>query len=241
MSYGKNFLNKKIGIKPMIQMFHVHKTYQKDIHALVDVSINVRAGEFFIINGPSGAGKTTLLKVLMGIEPFDKGEIIVNGRNLNRLRKSKLPYLRREIGVVFQDFKLLDRLTVYDNIALVLKVIGMREKEIKRKVRYIAWQVGLYDKLFLTPPKLSGGEKQRAAIARALVNEPRLVLADEPTGNLDPIMASDIMQLLSEINASGTTILMATHNPELMAQYGERGIHLDKGRVTGEFISKSLI
>jgi len=216
----------------MIQFFRVYKTYPGNIRALANISFKIEQGEFVFVTGPSGAGKTTLLKLIIRAERPDQGEIVVNKRNVARLRHSQIPALRREIGFVFQDFKLLNHKSVYDNIALVLRAVGHNKREIPKRVRQVLRVVGLEDwVLKQLPLKLSGGEQQRVAIARALLNTPAIILADEPTGNLDPDLTMEIMDLLEKVNALGTTVVVATHNTGLVAQYNKRTIPLYRGRV----------
>jgi cell division transport system ATP-binding protein len=218
----------------MIQMFHVEKAYAKDSAALVDINLNIDKGEFVFLTGPSGAGKTTLLKLIFAGEFATRGQILIGGRNIARIRASSIPYLRRNVGVVFQDFKLLPSRTVFQNVAFALEVIGERQSEIKRKVFAVLKQLGLQHKLHQTPPRLSGGEQQRVAIARAIVNDPAILLADEPTGNLDPEMALDIMQILNDINARGTTVVVATHDVSILSRFHYRCLHLVRGRLVSE-------
>jgi len=215
----------------MIQFFHVYKYYLKGSAALEDIGLQIEKGEFVFITGPSGAGKTTLLKLMFLAELPTKGQILVNGYNLTRLRKSAIPYLRRNIGVVFQDFKLLYDRTVFDNVSLTLTVLGLSKKEIKKKIWEILKMVGLQYKLNAYPLRLSGGEQQRISIARALVNEPAILLADEPTGNLDPDLTVDVMRLFEEINIKGTTVVIATHDKNLISSYNKRVINLEHGRI----------
>ena len=226
-------------------MFHVQKAYAKDSPALSDINLNIDKGEFVFLTGPSGAGKTTLLKLIFAQEFATKGQILIGGRNIARIRASSIPFLRRNIGVVFQDFKLLPTRTVFENVAFALDVIGERPSEIKRKVYAVLKQLGLHHKLDKTPPKLSGGEQQRVAIARAIVNDPAILLCDEPTGNLDPEMASDIMNILNDINARGTTVVVATHDVSILNRFHYRRLHLNRGRLTefapGAYISDPSI
>lgn len=191
----------------------------------------VDKGEFVFLTGPSGAGKTTLLKLLFCAERATRGQILVNGRNIARIRESSIPYLRRNIGVVFQDFKLLNNRTVFENVALALDVIGAKRKEIKSKVWKILKLVGLQHKINTKPLRLAGGEQQRIAIARALVNDPAILLADEPTGNLDPDLTIEIVNLLKDINARGTTVMIATHDRSLVEKLHKRTLILDKGKL----------
>ncbi|MEE8546854.1 MAG: cell division ATP-binding protein FtsE [bacterium] len=218
----------------MIQLFHVSKWYQKDVPALQDTNILIPKGEFVFITGASGAGKSTLLKLLFGDERPTSGQILVHGRNIARLPKSKIPTLRREIGVVFQDFKLLSSRNVFDNVALALEVLGMPRREIGRRVFSMLKRLGIHHKMRSNPLTLSGGEQQRVAIARALVNEPLIVLADEPTGSLDQEVSEHIMNIFSDVNARGTTVVIATHNLDMVKTMGRRVIHLEKGRIVQE-------
>jgi len=215
----------------MIQTFHVYKHYSQESVALSDMTLNIDKGEFVFLTGPSGAGKTTLLKLIFREERPSQGQILVNGRNVSAIPEAKIPFLRRSIGVVFQDFKLLMQKTVFENVALVLKVMGVHKSERKRRGYQILKQVGLQHKIHSYPMQLSGGEQQRVAIARALVNEPIILLADEPTGNLDPALAFEIMSLFQEINARGTTVLVATHDRELITHMEKRVIYLKGGRL----------
>jgi cell division transport system ATP-binding protein len=215
----------------MIQLFHVYKHYLKGNVALEDINIQIEKGEFVFITGPSGAGKTTLLKLIFLAEQPTKGQLIINGYNITRLKRSAIPFLRRNIGVVFQDFKLLPDRTVFENVALTLAVRGISGKEIKKKVWETLKMIGLQHKLNAYPLRLSGGEQQRVAIARALVNEPAILLADEPTGNLDPDLTNDIMRLFEEINIRGTTVVVATHDKNLISSYNKRVITLEHGRL----------
>ncbi len=218
----------------MIRMGEVHKHYQKDYSALKGVSLHVEKGEFVFITGPSGAGKTTLLKLIYCEEQADRGEIQVNGLNLSRLRRGSIPYLRRNIGVVFQDFKLIRSKSVFDNIAFALRVIGTTKKEMKRRAWDVLRRVGLQHKINSYPLRLSGGEQQRVAIARALVNDPVILIADEPTGNLDAGVAEEIMEILNEIHLRGATVLVATHNLEMVKRMKKRVIRLENGRCVAD-------
>lgn len=214
----------------MIQMFNVYKVYSNNHSALIDISLHIKKGDFVFVTGPSGAGKTTLIKLIFRAEKATRGQIIVKGINLAKIKESRIPHHRRNIGIVFQDFKLLNNRTAYENVVFALEVTGTRRKEIKRK----AWQalklVGLQNRLDTTPLGLSGGEQQRIAIARAIVNNPTILLADEPTGNLDSEITQDIMELFKNINERGTTVVIATHNKNLAHQYSNKHIVLDKGR-----------
>jgi cell division transport system ATP-binding protein len=215
----------------MIQVFHLSKEYGKYRHALADVSFTIHKGEFVFLTGPSGAGKTTLLRLLFRDELPSEGQIIVNGRNIVARPNSKLPYFRRTVGIVFQDFKLIGRKTVFENLAFVQNILGTPSQEQKRRAYQVLKQVGLHYRMNAYPSELSGGEQQRVAIARALVNEPQLLLADEPTGNLDPALSAEIMQLFAEINLRGTVVLIATHDVELIRRMGKRVLTLDHGRL----------
>ncbi len=217
----------------MIQAFHVSKQYDRDSVALSDVTLDVPKGEFCFLTGPSGAGKTTFLKLVFREELPSSGQILVGGRNVTAIPAGQIPELRRSIGVVFQDFKLLKRKTILENVAFVLRILSVPAREQKRRAFAALKSVGLHHKMHAYPLQLSGGEQQRVAIARALINEPVLLLADEPTGNLDPEMAQEIMLLFQEVNARGTTVLVATHDKEMIQRMGKRVITLEKGRVQG--------
>jgi cell division transport system ATP-binding protein len=216
----------------MIQAFHVYKQYDRDSNALTDVTLHVKKGEFCFLTGPSGAGKTTFLKLVFREELPSQGQIIVGGRNVTAIPDHQIPALRRAIGVVFQDFKLLKRKTILENVAFVLRILGVPPKEQKRRAFAALRAVSLHHKMHAYPLQLSGGEQQRVAIARALINEPMLLLADEPTGNLDPDMAMAIRTLFQDVNARGTTVLVATHDREMIARMGKPVITLEKGRVS---------
>ncbi|MBP1709161.1 MAG: cell division ATP-binding protein FtsE [Deltaproteobacteria bacterium] len=220
----------------MIQMFHVYKNYSPKYSALSDISLKIEKGEFVFIFGPSGAGKSTLLKLILGAEHPSKGQIIVNGMNFGRIKKSTLPLLRRRMGFVFQDFKLLNHRTVFDNVGLALEVVGLKKTDIKRKVQQVLKHVGLLSRINTVPLVLSGGEQQRVAIARAIVNEPALLLADEPTGNLDAELTKEIMKLFKIINAWGTTIVIATHDKNLLNFNPTKVVALEKGKIKGVFV-----
>lgn len=219
------------GDGPMVILDHVTKVYGPNAVGLDDVSLTIDSGEFVFLVGPSGSGKSTFIRLL--IKEFDptEGTITVGGRNLSRLRRSKVPYLRRAIGCVFQDFKLLASRTVYENVAYALQVIGENPRGIRRKVPEILSLVGLSEKADRYPNELSGGEQQRVSIARAFVNHPRLLIADEPTGNLDPETSIGIMQLLYRINRTGTTVIMATHDREMVDKMQMRVIALEDGKL----------
>jgi cell division transport system ATP-binding protein len=216
----------------VIKIVHVTKSYAEGAVALRDVSFEVGRGEFVFITGPSGSGKSTLLRLLLRRELPTAGQILVNGRNVVALPSKKVPELRRSIGVVFQDFKLIRRKTALENVAYVLNVAGIPRAEQKRRAYLALKGVGLQHRLNVTPEVLSGGEQQRVAIARAVVNDPELLLADEPTGNLDPDLAVEIMRLFREINARGTTVVVATHDRDLIRRMQRRTIVLDHGKVS---------
>lgn len=215
----------------MIRLFHVTKRYSRDDIALDDISLALDKGEFAFLTGPSGAGKSTLMKLLFAAERPTDGRIIVAGHDLARLRAQSVPILRRNIGVVFQDFRLLPRRTVYDNVALALEVLGQPRARIRRRVETVLNQVGLGHKTDALPLRLSGGEQQRVAIARALVSEPAVLLADEPTGNLDAALSREIMGLFADAQLRGTTVLVATHDINLLRAFGKRVIALERGRI----------
>jgi cell division transport system ATP-binding protein len=217
----------------MIRVFDVYKTYDQHTSALAALSLHVDQGEMVFLTGPSGAGKTTLLRLLYGAEQPEQGQIIVNGRNIARLQRRHLPDLRRSLGLVFQDFKLLPDRTAFDNIAFVLRAVGAPSREIRQRVTRLLYHVGLSHQRDVPARQLSGGEQQRVAIARALVNTPQLVLADEPTGNLDPEMTREIMRLFVQMHQHGTTVLIATHDQTLLSHTDYRVLTLRSGRLVG--------
>ncbi len=212
-------------------MFHVSKAYAAGSFALRDVSLEFRRGEFVFLTGPSGAGKTSLLKLLFSAEEPTEGQIVVLGRNIVRLGQAAIPRLRRRIGVVFQDFKLLPRRTIEENVALSLEVVGTPRRVTRAKVFAMLKQLGLQHRRYHHPLSLSGGEQQRVAIARALVNEPEILLADEPTGNLDPDLTLEIMGLIASAATRGTTVVVATHELDLVSRYGKRIVRLHAGGI----------
>ena len=226
----------------MIQLFQVTKSYDASGQALKDITLKIAKGEFLFITGSSGAGKTTLLKLIFCAERATKGQILINQVNIARLRDSSIPVLRRNIGVVFQDFKLLNTRSVFDNVALALEVMWAGNKSIRKKVFETLKMMGLQHKMNQLPIRLSGGEQQRVCIARALVNDPLILLADEPTGNLDPDLTIEIMNIFKDVNARGTTVIIATHDKSLMATYDKRRIMLEKGRLVrgGEMAEKGF-
>lgn len=215
----------------MIDLRQVSKTYPSGVKALDGVNLHINKGEFVFVVGHSGAGKSTLIKTLLREEKPDEGEIEVNGRDLVHMKGKEIPYFRRTIGVVFQDFRLIPTMTVFDNVAFALQVTGVPRRYIRRRVPYILDLLGLADKYKHYPPELSGGEQQRVALARALVNNPDLLIADEPTGNIDPELSYNIVELLDEINKTGTTILMVTHEHELVSHFHHRTVMLENGRI----------
>jgi cell division transport system ATP-binding protein len=224
----------------MIRLFHVTKAYPGDAPALDDVSLQVEKGEFVFLTGRSGAGKSTLLRLLFGAEKATSGQVMVDGQNVAHLDRRSVAHLRRRIGVVFQDFKLLPRRTVFDNVSLAQQVVGTDPREIKRKAALLLRYVGLGERAHMIPNRLSGGEQQRVAIARALAGDPSLLLADEPTGNLDAERAADIMELLAQVNARGTTVLVATHDRQMLARYANRRILvLERGRIAADGLLES--
>ncbi len=215
----------------MIEFSEVTKSYSVGTHALRGITMQIEDGEFAFLIGPSGSGKSTIIKLITGELKPTSGSVHVNGYSLERIRKREVPYLRRTVGVVFQDFRLIETKTVYENVAFAMRAIGAREQEIRDRVPYILDLVGLESKTRRHPTELSGGEQQRLAIARALVNNPSTIIADEPTGNLDPAMSMEIMSLLQEINNLGTTMLVVTHDRDLVERFGKRVIAINDGVV----------
>ena len=218
----------------MISITNASKAYNKNSRVLDDVSLEIKAGEFASIVGQSGAGKTTLVKVLIGEERLDAGQVVVGDWDITKISKREVPYLRRQIGVIFQDFKLLPKKTLAENVAFALEVSGSSRYKIKKIVPSVMKIVGLEDKKGRYPHEVSGGEKQRAAIARALVHQPRILLADEPTGNLDALNANEIIDLLLRINKFGTTVILVTHNKDVVNHLNKRVITMDDGRVISD-------
>ena len=218
----------------MIEFTNVVKSYSVGTQALKGVSMQIEDGEFAFMVGASGSGKSTIIKLITGELQPTSGQIHVNGYSLERIRKREVPYLRRTVGVVFQDFRLIANKTVYENVAFVMRAIGAREREIRERVPYVLELVGLDTKTRRHPGELSGGEQQRLAIARALVNNPSTIIADEPTGNLDPARSLEIMSLLAEINNLGTTMLVVTHEKELVERIPKRVIAINDGRIISD-------
>jgi cell division transport system ATP-binding protein len=221
----------------MIHFYHVTKRFDAYSTALHDVTFHIEKGEFVFLTGPSGAGKSTLLKLILRQIRPSEGQIIVNGRNLNAMKRRHLPYFRREIGMVFQEFKLIERMTVFENLSFILTVIGLTAKEHKKKVYGVLRAVGLQHKMNYYPLQLSGGEQQRVAIARALINDPLMLIADEPTGNLDPDMAHEVVEIFNAANLRGSTVLLATHDRDLIERSNRRVIALDHGAIVEEKVA----
>ena len=219
----------------MVQMNNVTKVYESsNTVALDNVDLTINEGEFVFLVGPSGSGKTTLMKLITGEVFASSGQVIVNDFDMTNIRRSKLPKVRRSLGVIFQDFRLIDNMTVYDNVAFVMRVVGAAPKDIKKRVPYVLELVGLEGREKRLPNELSGGEQQRVAIARALANNPRMIVADEPTGNLDPVRSLELMLLFEKINEMGTTILVVTHEKELVNAFAKRVITIDGGHVISD-------
>ena len=219
----------------MVEMKNVTMVYESSgTEALDSVSFSIDEGEFVFLVGPSGSGKTTLMKLITGEIRAKSGKIIVNDFDMRKIKRRKLPKVRRTLGVVFQDFRLIENMNVYDNVAFAMRVVGARRREIRDRVPYVLDLVGLAGREKRMPDELSGGEQQRVAIARALVNDPRMIVADEPTGNLDPVRSLELMLLFEKINEMGTTILVVTHEKELVNALGKRVIALDNGKVISD-------
>ena len=218
----------------MVRMTNICKAYENGTKALKGVNASIDDGEFIFLVGPSGSGKSTIIKILTGEIAPTLGEISINGYDLNTIKPAQMPFLRRTLGVVFQDFRLIDKKNVYDNVAFAMRAVGASGKDIKRRVPYVLELVGLDTKTRRKPSELSGGEQQRVAVARALVNNPRLIIADEPTGNLDPSRSLEIMMLLERINKLGTTVLVVTHEKDLVNRFSKRVIAIDGGRVISD-------
>lgn len=215
----------------MIHLENVSKVYPNGTEALKNISLSIQKGEFVFIVGSSGAGKSTFLKLLIHEETATFGKIQVNGHDLMKIKRRKVPYLRRTMGIVFQDFRLIDKMNVYDNVAFAMRVIGTPEKQIKKRVCEVLRLVGLHGKEKRRPNELSGGEQQRVSLARALVNRPETIIADEPTGNIDPERSHEIMKMLADINNSGTTVIIVTHEHDLVEEFGGRIIRIDDGEI----------
>ncbi len=221
-------------VKPIIEFRGVSKTYQTGTHALEDVNIKINSGEFVFVVGSSGAGKSTFMKLIMREEKANTGKIVVNGFDLTKMKRKSVPMLRRTMGIVFQDFRLIPNMNVFDNVAFAMHVVGADSRNIRREVSKALSLVGLGHKARSMPNQLSGGEQQRVGLARALVNSPDLIIADEPTGNVDPNMSYEIVSLLTEINKRGTTVLMVTHDHNLVRDFHHRVIMLDGGKIVAD-------
>ena len=222
----------------MIRLTEVYKEYPNGTRALNGLDLEIRDGEFVFMVGPSGSGKSTVIKLLTGEVVPTGGKLMVNGFNLNNIAEWQIPHLRRTLGVIFQDFRLIEKKSVYDNMVFAMRVVGASQREIKKRIPYVLRLVGLEGKSSRLPDELSGGEQQRVAIARALVNNPDTIIADEPTGNLDPKRSLEIMTLLKRINELGTTVLVVTHEKDLVNRFDERVVMLEKGRVISDGVGK---
>ena len=218
----------------MIRLTDIHKEYQNGTKALKGVSLQIDDGEFVFLVGPSGSGKSTIIKLITAEIEATRGKLMVNGYNLRDISENQIPLMRRTIGVVFQDFRLIEKKTVYENIEVAMRAVGATTREIQRRIPYVLDLVGLMGKGGRLPTQLSGGEQQRVAIARALANNPSVIIADEPTGNLDPARSLEIMSLLEKINDMGTTILVVTHERELVNRFGKRVVAIESGRIISD-------
>ena len=219
----------------MIRFVDVHKEYDNGTEALRGLDLTIDDGEFVFLVGPSGSGKSTVIKLLTREEPVSNGRVMVNGYNLNNMKNWQVPYMRRTLGIIFQDFRLIDKKTVQENLEFAMRVIGASPREMKKRIPYVLELVGLSDKMKALPHEMSGGEQQRVAIARALVNNPQTIIADEPTGNLDPHRSLEIMMLLERINSMGTTMLVVTHEKELVNRFAKRVVSIEDGRVISDW------
>ena len=218
----------------MIRLIDIYKTYDNGTKALKGINLRIDDGEFAFLVGPSGSGKSTIIKLLTAeVAPTD-GRLMVNGYNLNTIRPNQVPYLRRTLGVIFQDFRLIEKKTVAENLTFAMRVVGASSREIRKRIPYVLDLVGLSKKKDMCPNQLSGGEQQRVAIARALVNNPSMIIADEPTGNLDPMRSLEIMMLLERINELGTTMLVVTHEKELVNRFSKRVVAIESGRIISD-------
>ena len=218
--------------RSIIRMFHVHHNYGTK-KALIDITLDILKNDFVFITGPRGAVKTTLLYILYLAESVSEGQVLIDGMNLSRVPRKRIPFLRRKFGIIFQDYKLIASRTVFDNVSLVLAAAGKKRRLIQKKVRSVLRLVGMEDRLNAFPPSLSGGEQQRVAVARAIVGDPKIILADEPTGSLDDDSANIIMDLLNGVHIRGTTVIIATHDKDLIKKTGGRVLHLKQGRLEG--------
>ena len=218
----------------MVRLIDVYKEYDNGTKALKGVNLRIDDGEFVFLVGPSGSGKSTVIKLITGEIGATEGRLMVNGYNLNNIAVRQIPYMRRTLGIIFQDFRLIEKKTVYENLSFVMRAIGASNREVKRRIPYVLQLVGLEDKENAYPGQLSGGEQQRVAIARALVNNPSMIIADEPTGNLDPQRSLEIMSLLERINELGTTVLVVTHEMGLVRRFAKRVVTIENGLVTSD-------
>lgn len=218
----------------MIEFRNVSKVYNNGTEALHNINLKVEKGEFVFIVGSSGAGKSTFLKLIICEERPNEGQVLIDGQDISHIRKGKIPYVRRKMGLVFQDFRLIDHMTVYDNVAFAMRIVGASPKAIKKRVPYILGLVGLQHKAKHYPTEMSGGERQRVGLARALVNNPSMIIADEPTGNIDPALSYEIVDLLSAINERGTTVLMVTHEHSLVKHFHKRIIQIHSGEIVAD-------
>ncbi|HIT24921.1 MAG TPA: cell division ATP-binding protein FtsE [Candidatus Enterenecus avicola] len=218
----------------MIRFVDVYKEYNNGTKALKGLNLRIEDGEFAFLVGPSGSGKSTIIKLLTGEEFATKGRVMVNGYNLNNIKRRQIPLMRRTLGVIFQDFRLIDKKTVWGNLEFAMRIIGATNREMKKRIPYVLDLVGLSDKANVHPTEMSGGEQQRVAIARALVNNPQMIIADEPTGNLDPQRSLEIMTLLERINAMGTTMLVVTHERDLVNHFSKRVVAIQNGELISD-------
>ena len=218
----------------MIKLIDVYKEYENGTKALKGVTLNVEDGEFLFLVGPSGSGKSTLIKIITGEVRANDGKVVVNGYNMRDISAKQIPGMRRTLGVVFQDFRLIEKKTIYDNLTFVMRAVGTKPSQIRRRITYVLNLVGLGDKADQYPSQISGGEQQRVAIARALVNNPSVIIADEPTGNLDPRRSLEIMKLLEDINRLGTTVVVVTHEKDLVNRFDKRVVAIENGRIISD-------
>ena len=218
----------------MIRLIDVQKEYDNGTKALKGVNLRIDDGEFVFLVGPSGSGKSTVIKLITGEIAATEGRLMVNGYNLSNIAPRQIPYMRRTLGIIFQDFRLIDKKTVYENLSFAMRAIGASPREVRRRIPYVLQLVGLEQKADRYPGQLSGGEQQRVAIARALVNNPSMIIADEPTGNLDPMRSLEIMMLLEKINELGTTVLVVTHEKELVNRFSKRVVAIENGRIISD-------
>lgn len=225
----------------MIEFIDVSMTYPNGTQALKNVNLKIDKGEFIYIVGASGAGKSTFLKLIMCEEKPSSGEIVVNSKRLTEIKKNEIPYLRRTMGMVFQDFRLIENMNIYDNVAFAMRIVGSSQREIDKRVPAVLSMVGLKHKMEVRPNELSGGEQQRVGLARALVNRPATIIADEPTGNIDPAMSYEMLGMLTEINKHGTTIIMVTHEHSLVREFAHRTVEINNGRIVADTENMSVV